>query len=239
MEDPNLHRWVLRYLSGEMEEADRLAFEEACRQREDLRERLTLELQTRYAIQRVGRASLENPLVRPISPSNSFLRYRIAASFLALFLLGAAIYIFWPKRQTPSELYTAYYTVPILSQVRDSEGMDSLYLAASSAYVQQDWEKAAPLFESYLSSFNQYSDTQAYLALGICFLELDQYPKAQEYFSTINVLSSPYYFDARWYSALSYLKTEEGEKAKEQLELLQTSNVYRNKAKELLGKIDF
>ena len=238
MEDPNLQNWVHRYLSGEMEETERLTFEAACREQEELKEVLTLELQTRYATQTAGRKSLENIHISSGAPKKPIFWYRVAAVFLALLLLSVSLYMFWPKQQSYTELYTRYYSAPPLSQIRDSEGLDSLYLLASTAYMQQNWKQASTLFEKYLSNFNQYSDTQAYLALGICYLELEAYPKAQENFSKIALASSPYYFDARWYSALTYLKNEEGRKSKEQLELLQTSNVYRKKAQELWEKID-
>ena len=238
MDDHSLHIQVRQYLAGELEEQERLAFEERCTQDEALQAVLKLELQSRWAAKQVSKNRLESqPLLTSEAP-NLFTWVRAAAVFIGLLLIGAALYIFWPSTPTAEGLYASYYFPPVPTQVRDSEEVNRTWISITAAYTEENWKQASDLIEQQLRDSISLPHPQAYLMLGVAYLEMDDYSNSQRAFHQLSSPTHPYYFDARWYSALGYLKSNELELAKEQLKVLSSSNVYRDQAAELGEKID-
>lgn len=238
MEEPNLNQRVHQYLSGELNEQERLAFEEACRTQPELKEALTTELHVRYAIQQQARRGFDAGIEQN-EPAPSWLSaYRWAAVLLGLIALSIALYVFWPTQELPSEVFAEYFTPPTLSQSRAGEVPDSLWQVSISAYQNRLWEEAENLLTKYLAQDSIASDSQGYLLLGVCQLEQEKFNQAQQSFSQIEEPLHPYYYDARWYSALSYMRSGQYELAGKQLKGVSQSKVYGERAKEILRRLD-
>ena len=237
MEEPNLHQQVQQYLSGELNDQERLAFEEACRTQPELKEALTTELHIRFAVQQHAREGLNKVGEEKVSSPSWLYPYRWAAVFIGLICLSIALYVFWPSPEASTDLFAEYYELPTLSQARAGEVSDSLWQGSLTAYQNRDWDEAESRLEVYLAQDSIESDSQGFLLLGICQLEQEKFTQAQESFSQIEESLHPYYYDARWYSALSYLRSGEDELARKQLALVSPSKVYGERAKEILNRL--
>lgn len=103
-------------------------------------------------------------------------------------------------------------------------------------YEEGDYEASFAVLENYLEQNN--SNSTARFFYGLCAIELKKYDLAEYTLQTVaNENSTPYSIHAKWYLALTYLKTDKIESANALFnELAGTKNVYQQKAKKALKK---
>jgi tetratricopeptide (TPR) repeat protein len=165
--------------------------------------------------------------------------YLAAASILLLIgIFGTVKMLINSSQPNCEELFQLYYE-PYQNDYNtrsDEVLINNLYLAFQ-AYENKEYEKAADLFTKVIQS--DETIMMAYFYRGISCIELGEYKTAIESFNKVlKNDNNPYYVQAKWYSALTWLKINNLTSAKQQLEWLSTNDrFYGSKAKELLQKL--
>jgi tetratricopeptide (TPR) repeat protein len=174
------------------------------------------------------------------SASRRLYVYVAAASILlCIGIFGTIKMLINSSQPNCEELFKSYYE-PYKNDYNtrsDEVLITNLYLAFQ-AYENKDYEKAAELFTKVVKS--DETIMMAYFYRGISCIELGEYKTALESFDKVmKNVNNPYYVQAKWYSALTWLKINNLTSAKQQLEWLSTNDrFYGAKAKELLKNIN-
>jgi TolA-binding protein len=162
----------------------------------------------------------------------------VAASFALIVIIGMLVYKLRDKVYSGSELYSMYY-----------EPYEPDIIIRSGSETVRDMENAILLYDkgSYDTAFDKFvniviQDDNNYLAqfyLGLACMGLNEYDAAIEQFTSISEKwESPFSYHLEWYLALSYLKSNRREKAKELLIQIKSKNrYYKTKAEEILEKL--
>lgn len=158
----------------------------------------------------------------------------IAASLLLFITLG---YLFFFQTADPEKLYLSYYEPypNIVNPIKRSES--KLNDDALSYYEQGDYTTAASIFESEL--IQQPNEDYLLFYWGLCNLELGELNQATSLLKKIPpAADSRFYSPAQWYLALAYLKADNVDQAKIQLQtIVESGGDYKNKAQELLDDL--
>lgn len=118
----------------------------------------------------------------------------------------------------------------------DEKVVNNLY-QAFQAYENKDFDNAVELFSKVSES--DASIMMAHFYKGISCVEISDYKQAIESFKKVLTNSNnPYFPQSHWYCALTWLKLNNPESAKEHLEwLIKNDRHYNQKAKEILNKL--
>lgn len=181
----------------------------------------------------------ETPIIKmtkDMSTSNksSWKFLKIASVFVVLIGLTCAIW-FWPKNDI--NLFNDYYTPYPAKDLTRGENTKSSTTDDKllTFYRKGKYDQTISLLEDKLK--NNPSDERLKIYLGNSYLNTDQEEKALLLFETFGNNSS-YFYDAQWFAALTYIKTNTPEKAIPILtKLSENINLYRNKALEILNKL--
>lgn len=236
---------IEHYLDGSLSDTERLAFEERVRSEAELRVQVEEMKVIREGIVRASRKEVLKSLKEleatlpeveaPIIPLWRTTWLQVAAG---ISLLALCVYLLWPRTQEPAQLFAEYfepYPNIIMPTVRGVVENDSTVKAqAYRAYDQQNYAEAIRLFEAV-----QQKDEGVLLYLGNSYLANGQPEKALPLFE--KVLNNYDVFDeqAEWYVAVSYLKLEEREKAREALQkVVARESSYKSKAQLILEKLN-
>ncbi len=167
----------------------------------------------------------------------------IAASILGLFWMGG-IFV----QQSLPELADKNFSVPkveltytnpeIESVSATQVGIEDLLTKATQAYNAKNFDRTLTVFDDLRSQYN-YETDEMLLYESLIDYQKNNYNKAAETLQQIITRNSEIKDEAHWYLALTYLKMEQKDPAKEQLEILnnQTSK-YQKKADRLLNKLN-
>jgi tetratricopeptide (TPR) repeat protein len=235
---------VDRYLEGSLSVQERTAFEERLMHDEILQQQVADMKLIRAGIMQASRKvaleklkALEETLP-PVNQSRLNLGYSTWLQAAAVLLIGLLAYIFWPISVDEQELFATHfepYPNIIMPTVRSVVENDSTVKAqAFRAYDQQDYVLAIQLFEKL-----SVQDEAVLLYLGNSYLASGQPDNALLLFE--KVLNNYDVFDeqAEWYVAVTYLKLEEREKAKEALQkVVARESSYKSKAQLILDKLN-
>ncbi|MEL6560339.1 MAG: tetratricopeptide repeat protein [Bacteroidota bacterium] len=147
---------------------------------------------------------------------------RIAAT--VTLLLIATLFLWQASPSKNERVFAAYFKqYPIPANLR-GENVETNLNEGFMAYETQNFSKALPIFNN--SDDNSVSIK---MYIGNCYLGIDRPEKAAEVFSSLDSE------EAQWYLALTYVKMNQINEAREVLEALEIkSEIYRAKAKELL-----
>lgn len=131
------------------------------------------------------------------------------------------------------EYYQEYPTRPIF---RDINQKDNLSMAIQ-AYERGQYKNALPLL---LDQFSKESDLNLPIYIGNCFLAQDDMDQAIIFFKLAEQSSQEeIQAHAKWYLALSYLKSEKTQDSKETLaSIIDLKQLYFKEAQALLNKIE-
>ena len=247
MSDSNHHmERIDRYLKGQLTEEELQSFEaemeldadlrnEVLLQRdikigaeayfdEELREKLAAVEQQQQVSDRPGRRFFFKPW-RPVG---------IAAS--VVLLLGLAYLILMPSNSgDPQALFASYYQ-PYPNIVNPIErSAANIQNDGLSNYEQGNYQQAVMQFEEELKQFPQSDFRLFYQALA--YLEVGDNENALKNLAQINE-PGEFYHPAQWYLALTYLKAENIDEAKNQLQVIADNpGDYQRRAIELLDKL--
>lgn len=235
---------VDRYLEGSLSEQERTAFEEKLLHDNTLRQQVDdMKLMRAGIIRASRRAALENlkaleSTLPPVEKKGLTLWTNIWLQAAAVLIIGLITYALWPTSVDEKELLATHFEVypnVIMPTVRGEIPNDStLNALAFRAYDQKQFEEAEQLFKRI-----DNKDANILFYLGNCYIATNQPDKALSLFE--NVLSDYDVFDeqAEWYIAVSYLKLEDREKAKETLNKIAASeSSYKAKALLILEQLN-
>lgn len=161
--------------------------------------------------------------------------YFAAASITILF---TAYSLFFTVNSTPNELYTAFIQKnELYSNIsRGEKNLNNDLISAEDYFRNKNYSKALPIFIKELS--NDKNSAQLYLYTAISQLELNEIDAAVV---TLNNLIKSDLIDGQkgyWYKSLLFVKTNQLNKAKLQLEFIVKNSYFKHKeAKELLSKL--
>lgn len=208
------------YLEGRLSSEDRAIFEKLLDDQPEYRQLLEEQRKIKIAVTLEERQSLrdflqevdqQTPKVEKSRSLKSWLLTGVAACVIVL----AGFFIWTNLSLSPGEkLYKAFYeTYPnLVAPTVRSESVASLKTDAFLAFDNQDYEKAAVLFENLSQEPNS---EYAIFYLGICLLELERPEKAIPLFQQVSESAeNPDKTTAEWYEALGYLKLDKLEEAK-------------------------
>lgn len=162
--------------------------------------------------------------------------YYYAAAAVVLLLVTVKVLL--PSQQTSDQLFAEYFTPYQNAFEPMTRGSDlaTVRTEAFQAYEQKDYESAAKGFTELLKEQNEPGTL---FLLGNANLKLGHASAARENFIKLINDFDDLDLQAKWYLALSYLKSDDRENARKVLkELGETENSYASKAKELLKKLD-
>lgn len=162
------------------------------------------------------------------------------AAIIILFL-GITIVLFNNlNKPDATELYCLYFKPYDASSVFRSEqpSLEQLLSAAFDRYNTHNYSEAIALFTKYLERDSTF--TSAYLYMGISYMELNKFDKAEECYKTVLADKGSLFGEhAMWYLGLLYLKENKIELAKQQFEIIRKHKTYNYKsAEEILSNID-
>jgi tetratricopeptide (TPR) repeat protein len=242
--DTTIYEKIELYLANEMSEQDRLAFEQEVNTNDELKETVALyqslnEDYTQIETSKVGVSQLQDTL-QEISP-NYFREEKKAKVFsmkrtISIFAVAAslvfAFLLLKPMLFSDKDLFKSYYEEEGLSTQR-SNG-DSV-TKAIELFNQKEYTQALNYLEPITTADNSLTDLQ--LAKGVCYLNLDQYDKANKVFETIATGQTMYKERAQWLKAMLLLKQEKKAECKAYLQKIDSNSSYYKKAQELMGKL--
>ncbi len=130
------------------------------------------------------------------------------------------------------------YTAPEIESVSATQRVQALLSEALEAYRNKQFDKTLSIFNNLRSEYN-YETDEMLLYEAIIDYQSENYKAATDILQSITTKNSKIKNEAHWYLALAYLKTEQKELAKKQLEVVaEQASVHQKNAKKLLGKIN-
>lgn len=163
------------------------------------------------------------------------------ATAAAVSLLLIATFVFNQRGVDGNSLYTAHYEPYSSSMVRGNEKQEVQYQEGIKQYNQGNYALAEQHLLKYVESLTASDQLEkqlgiSYLLLGNCALNQDNVTKAEEYFNLAIAKSNAQYIqDAKWYLAMTHLKSGDEDAAKAHLDAIANSmNIYQVEAKKIL-----
>ncbi|MFN7117180.1 MAG: tetratricopeptide repeat protein [Saprospiraceae bacterium] len=241
----NIER-IDRYLSGQMDQEEKKAFDAEIAANPLLEEELALQKDMANFLKRKDQRDVLKQQLHDIS--NDYfktteqdqakivqlprrrLSWMIAAS-------AAAVIIFilvWQFLLSPS-LFEQYAQYPPLALAEKSAATTIDWSQTETAFNSGNYEAAEIQLTEYLNTYP--NDQLAKLYLGICKMELNKLEAAQQIFQSFSAADVSIKDYADWYFALSYLKAGDQDKSRAILQKITIDSPLYQKAQELLEKI--
>jgi tetratricopeptide (TPR) repeat protein len=178
----------------------------------------------------LGREFFPPEKVVPISSWRKMYRpFAIAAAILA----AAILTWLWAFPPSPQSLYQTYATHEALELTDRADGASLKRL--QDQFNDGRYLDAIPDLVA-LRATNE-SDLEIQRALGVSYLETGQLDKALELFIDLAEGESAYAEDGIWYAALTYLRMEETEAAKEWLAKVERGTRWYSSARKLARRL--
>jgi len=248
MKTIDFSHFIERYLAGEMGEDEKQWFEKELEGNANLRAEVVLRRKTDDILKQQDIMALRSKLgsiekkrkeaeVAPVRrPGTVYLKY--AAVLTALVLIGS-IFIFKDRYTGTDELISKYYRPydPPAVQRSVNASVNADFSLALEFYNTSDYTHAAQLFSKVVQ--NNPKDMQSVLLYGVSSFEDKKYPEAKKSFVTVIDDNNNLFIEsAQWYLALCYIKTEENEKARGELQLIvKEGGLYARNARKLMKSL--
>ena len=234
-----------RYLSGQMDTAERETFQAELASDAQLAEELALQRDMEAFLHR---SEQRNALKRQLKEMGgayfqaekqeakvkALPRRRLlwigavaAAAALVLFVLRPAL--FGPG------LFEQYAEYPRLALAEKSAGEPVVWSSAETAFNSGDYATAEKILSNYVAEHT--ADRQAQLFLGICRMELGSYEDARHIFAGL-AADADFADHAGWFTALSHLKAGDKAACRDALGKIATASRFYTQAQDLLGKLE-
>jgi hypothetical protein len=170
-----------------------------------------------------------------ISPIKLYKWYGAAAS-VVLFI--AFSYIFTSNQNSPENLYADFSNLSDLPSLTQRSDSDKLLSDAEELFLNKEYLGAVRSLELYNEKYS-LSNSNTLLYKGMCYLELNNYSKAEVLFNSLKNSNSLDNNKAYWYLALTSLKQNKPNDAKKALQIIVENSYYNHKkAKEVIAKLD-
>ena len=165
-------------------------------------------------------------------PTKNWFLYLAAAVVIVLF----STLIFNTKSATNDELFAAYLQETDLMSLVDRGEYDSIFSVAQNSFDSQEYSQVVNSLSQLVDTIN---NSNAFIYLAISQIKLEDYSNAEE---TLNKLINSDLLDSQkgyWYKSLLYLKSNQLEKTKTELQRIVDSYFYQSsEAQELLKEIE-
>ena len=241
--------FIERFISGEMNEAERIWFQKELENNEKLRNEVEMRKKTDIILRRHKVIELRNKLSeiekkraaeKPVKNPAKRISLRYAAVITGFILVGSiTLYYFNGKSLTNDEILDRFYTsYEVTTPSRSQQAiLNSDYSTAIEYYNIHDYRNAALYFSKVLETDPKYMEST--MLNGVANFEVKNYPEAKSSFiKVIDNDNNLFLEDAQWYLALCYLRTNDNNKAVDQLStIIRSESIYRSDAKRILRKI--
>jgi tetratricopeptide (TPR) repeat protein len=240
--------FIERYLSNEMGNEEKTWFEKELDGNPSLENELNFRRKTESIIKKsdimdlrmklhtIEKSRNERSVIQKLRKPR-IMRY--AAAFTGLLLLGSIILIHGIDANKES-IYNKYYrSYESLSATRSAiSEASTLYNEAIDYYNNHDYINAAQTLEKLLK--NDQENIEFRFQLANSYMGMESYPEAgKSYLKVIEDKNNLFIEDAQWYLGLCYFMTNDNDKAKNQFNLIATSESrYKKEAKKLLKTIE-
>jgi TolA-binding protein len=246
MKNINFSYIIERYNAGEMSDSDKQSFEKKLINDKMLRDEANLRRKTDEILENQNIISLRNKLTsiekrreskKHIISTKMPVYLKYAAVILGIILIGN-LSLFRGKNLSGDEIINRYYKVyepPTTSRSSVTEP-NSDFTMALEFYNTHEYGKAAALFSKVVES--NPKDMQSEFLSGLSNFEDKKYPEAKQSFANVISENENYFIEtAKWYLALCYVKTNEKEKAIQQLEIIKKEGgLYSKDAKNIIKR---
>ena len=167
--------------------------------------------------------------------SYSFIYYAVAAA-ITLVITATIIILSLTYGPKSDELFISYYRPLTISS--SERGENTAQLSAEKYYNLGDYSTAATEFEKIRAT--RPNDKNALILLVNCYLNIDQVDSAIELLTNVADNNNSEYADYySWYLSLAYLKSNQIEECKDQLNIIVSKNmIHASKAKNLLNDLN-
>jgi tetratricopeptide (TPR) repeat protein len=239
--------FIERYIAGEMNDEEKKWFQKELEVNEELRDEVNLRRQTDVILKNQNVISLRKKLSGieknrevnlPVRKVKRPVALKYAALIATLVLIGS-ITFFTGKNLSNEDLITKFYKTyePPATQRSVQSETNSDFSLAIDYYNAHDFEQAAIFFNKVLAS--NPGDMQSELLSGIANFEDKKYPEAkQSFIKVIDDNDNLFIESAKWYLALCYIKTNEKDKAIQQLKIINNEGgIYRSDAIKIIRKL--
>lgn len=166
------------------------------------------------------------------NPKKNWLFYVAAAAVITLF----SVLLFNGNKQTHDELFASYLEKTDLLALVDRGGNDSIFSLAQVSFNKKNYTKVIHLLSPVLDSTK---NSNVYLYLAISDIEIGAFSEAE---GILNRLINSDLLDGQkgyWYKSLLYLKSNQLEKSKQELQLIIDSSYYKSRdALQLLKQLN-
>ncbi len=239
------------YLDNVLSPAERQAFEEQLRANPELaqtvaivreaRERLVRQWANEPAdtalietLRQIGQDYFKGEMAEQPKALSVQLFQRIWWAAAAVLVLLTAAWLFFLRPPQHERLYAQYRDLPKASfAVRGADGIITAERAAE-AFNRKQYEEALLLIREYLAQNPE--DVEARYFEGLSLLELSRSAEARAVLAQIEKVPA-WADEARWYVALSYLRENEMELCRQQLEQIPAESGRHAQAQQLLKRI--
>jgi hypothetical protein len=239
--------FIERYNAGEMDDAEKQWFTKELNENEKLRKEVDLRRKTDAILKNQDIMNLRNKLIaiekRRETPLHSKkpgrrLNIKYAAAIAGFVIIGSIALLSNRQLRSDEILEKFYKPYEATSSLRSEEMIKNMdYKMALEYYNIHDYRNASIYFARVLE--NDPGNMHSELLNGISNFENRNYPEAKGSFSKVIADNNNYYIDhAQWYLALCYIKTEEKQKAIDQLAIIEKSKtIYRKDARKILKSL--
>jgi tetratricopeptide (TPR) repeat protein len=239
---------VEQYLSGEMLPAERENFEREVASNPGLAAELRLSRAIDSALlkddiidfrKKILVANKENKKEQRDVPVVRLYARKIwyaAASFILLATLGSTLYFSVPSGNSTDNLFKQYYSSENLIDV--TRAGDANIVEAVIKFQEKDYQLSARLFQKILEKDSD--NIACWFYFGISSIETENFEQAEKAFNHIIADNENLYVEhAEWYLGLSYLKSNQLDKAHQQFETISKNadNVHQDDATRLIEKL--
>lgn len=176
-----------------------------------------------------------------ISPKKVFLNSKWIKPFsaiAAIFIITISISLFMNKDINNDSLFSSYFepSKNVSAPIVRSEKDEHLTNRAFIAYSEADYQQATSLFQK---AFEQTGNSELLLYEGNALLAMDKVTEAIEVFKTHLTYSDALTNRTHWYLALAYVKSNQLDKAKQELTIYIDSEekFKKTETKSLLKKL--
>ncbi len=241
---------IEKYIDGDLEGQELLDFEKLLATDPDIKRDYQLSLEINNSVGEDDIIALRETIAYMYDEESKIKRlpnvfrkrrfYYAAASVALLLATGGLVQRLAGPDLNNEAIFDKYYTPYEVTVTYRSgnEKIDKLLLTAMERYEEQDYEKALVLFEEVLES--RKNDMAINLYSGISYMEEEMYNEAKSSFNTIISDNDNLFVEqAKWFTAMCYIKTENNEKAKEVLNnLIEEESSYKNHAIKVIKDLD-
>jgi len=240
--------FIERYIAGEMDDAEKQWFIKELNENEKLRKEVELRRKTDAILKNQDIMNLRNKLISieksresplPSKKPGRHINIKYAAAIAGFVIIGT-IALLSNRQLGSNEILDRFYKpYEATSSLRSEEMIKNQdYKLALEYYNIHDYRNAAIYFTKVLE--NDPGNMHSELLNGISNFENQNYPEAKGSFSKVIADNNNYYIDhAQWYLALCYIKTEEKQKAIDQLAIIKKSRtIYRKDARKILRSLN-